>query len=49
MLEGNNQNDSEDYKTPAAKRKEQDDNTPDVTSTSKKICSSIKIEKEKEE
>uniref|UniRef100_A0A0D3AJ25 Replication protein A 70 kDa DNA-binding subunit B/D first OB fold domain-containing protein n=1 Tax=Brassica oleracea var. oleracea TaxID=109376 RepID=A0A0D3AJ25_BRAOL len=49
MLEGNSQNDSEECKTPFAKRKEEYADLPDITSTSKKLCTSIKVEKEKEE
>lgn len=49
MLEGNSQNDSEECKTPFAKCKEEDADLPDITSTSKKLCTSIKVEKEKEE
>ncbi|KAF8099598.1 hypothetical protein N665_0241s0031 [Sinapis alba] len=49
LLEGNSQNDSEECKTPFAKRKEEDVDLPDITSTSKKLCTSIKLEKEKEE
>ncbi|CAN6814335.1 unnamed protein product [Brassica oleracea] len=32
-----------------AKRKEEYADLPDITSTSKKLCTSIKVEKEKEE
>ncbi|KAG2256847.1 hypothetical protein Bca52824_076141 [Brassica carinata] len=49
MLEGNSQNDSEECKTPFAKRKEEDADLSDITSTSKTLCTSIKVEKEKEE
>nr|VDC76306.1 unnamed protein product [Brassica rapa] len=49
MLEGNSQNDPEECKTPFAKWKEEDADLPDITSTSKKLCTSIKVEKEKEE
>ncbi|CAN6895753.1 unnamed protein product [Brassica oleracea] len=47
MLEGNSQNDSEECKTPSAKRKEEDADLPDITSTFKKLCTSIKMEKGK--
>ncbi|XP_013658330.1 uncharacterized protein LOC106363070 [Brassica napus] len=47
MLEGNSQNDSEECKTPSAKRKEEDADLPDITSTFKKLCTSIKVEKGK--
>ncbi|CAF2273411.1 unnamed protein product [Brassica napus] len=43
-------NESEECKTPFTKRKEEDADLPDKTSTSKKLCrASIKVEKEKEE
>ncbi|KAF3511204.1 hypothetical protein F2Q69_00002536 [Brassica cretica] len=35
--------------TPFPKRKEEDADLPDISSTSKKLCTAIKVEKEKEE
>ena len=49
MLEGNSQNESEECITPFPKRKEEDADLPDISSTSKKLCTAIKVEKEKEE
>ncbi|CAN7029602.1 unnamed protein product [Brassica oleracea var. botrytis] len=50
MLEVASHNESEECKTPFTKRKEEDADFPDKTSTSKKLCrASIKVEKEKEE
>ncbi|KAG2295634.1 hypothetical protein Bca52824_042303 [Brassica carinata] len=50
MLEVASHNESEECKTPFTKRKEEDADLPDKTSTSKKLCrASIKVEKEKEE
>ncbi|KAG2299347.1 hypothetical protein Bca4012_010919 [Brassica carinata] len=48
MLEGNSQNESDECKMRFSKRKEEDADLPDITSTSKKLCTSIKVEKEKE-
>lgn len=48
MLEDNSQNGSEECKTPFPKRKEGDADLPDISSTSKKLCKTIKVEKEKE-
>ncbi|CAN7120658.1 unnamed protein product, partial [Brassica rapa subsp. narinosa] len=44
-----NQNESEECITPFPKRKEEDADLPDISSTSKKLCTAIKVEKEKEE
>ncbi|CAF2271075.1 unnamed protein product [Brassica rapa] len=49
MLEGTSQNESEECKTPFPKRKEEDADLPYISSTSKKLCSAIKVEKKKEE
>ncbi|CAF1930403.1 unnamed protein product [Brassica napus] len=50
MLEVASHNESEECKTPFTKRKEEDADLSDKTSTSKKLCrASIKVEKEKEE
>ncbi|KAH0929312.1 hypothetical protein HID58_015039, partial [Brassica napus] len=50
FLEDASHNESEECKTPFTKRKEEDADLPDKTSTSKKLCrASIKVEKEKEE
>ncbi|CAF2137551.1 BnaA02g08810D [Brassica napus] len=50
LLEDASHNESEECKTPFTKRKEEDADLPDKTSTSKKLCrASIKVEKEKEE
>ncbi|KAH0899925.1 hypothetical protein HID58_049493, partial [Brassica napus] len=50
MLEVASHNESEECKTPFTKRKEEDADLPDKTSTSKKLCrASIKVEKKKEE
>lgn len=49
MLELNSQNESEECITPFPKRKEEDADLPDISSTSKKLCTAIKVEKEKEE
>lgn len=48
MLEDNSPNESEECKTPFPKRKEGDADLPDISSTSKKLCTSVKVEKEKE-
>ncbi|KAL0774838.1 hypothetical protein Bca101_039990 [Brassica carinata] len=50
MLEVASHNESEECKTLFTKRKEEDADLPDKTSTSKKLCqASIKVEKENEE
>ncbi|KAF8083976.1 hypothetical protein N665_0741s0010 [Sinapis alba] len=43
MLEENSHNESEECKTPFSKRKEEDDDLPYIASTSKKLCTSIKM------